>query len=472
MIPSTHLSISVKSLLKVNPQISFRVVISKRFKSTGPTPQHRLKYISPDASIPIGFRLAGISSGVKKEGKDLTLITSAHPATAAATFTTNLFSAAPVLVSKSVLNLSHSEDIYHVVINSGCANACTGEKGVDDAWEMVKCTDQLMGSQDREPSTLVMSTGVIGQHLQMGKIKTGIKDAIKNLGNTYHHVKDAAEGIMTTDTFPKFMSRKCRLPSGVEYTLLGICKGAGMIHPNMRVHVPTKHATMLATILTDLSVDVHPLQTALEYSVDRSFNSVSVDGDTSTNDTVAILANGGIHHLEGQESLPKPVIEDSTSRDFVAFRNDLTDFSTSLAQLIPRDGEGATKFVTVQVTGAPTYQLAKQIASSVSTSALVKTAFHGEDANWGRILCAVGYTPAASNLNPQHINLYLSSADDTLHLVSHGRPHEIDEDRASKILKNEDFTIRVELGAGKEKATYWTCDFSEEYVKINGDYRS
>jgi glutamate N-acetyltransferase/amino-acid N-acetyltransferase len=278
-----------------------------------------------------------------------------------------------------------------------------------------------------------------------------------------------ATAICTTDTFPKLISKTFNLPSSpsVEYRIAGMTKGAGMIHPNM--------ATLLGVIATDAPIASGLLPGLLKRAVDKSFNSITIDGDTSTNDTVALLANGA---AGGQE------VASESSKDCQAFQEVLSEFSTDLAKLIVRDGEGATKFVTIRVTESSSEEGARKIASTIARSPLVKTALYGKDANWGRILCATGYSlitePGSSaenevsEINPEKTNVSFIPSDGSpeLKLLVDGEPEMVDEKRAAQILEHEDLEILVRLGTGKEQATYWTCDYSHEYITINGDYRT
>lgn len=293
--------------------------------------------------------------------------------------------------------------------------------------------------------------------------------AYENLGASHHHWLTCATAICTTDTFPKLVSRTFHLPSSpsIEYRIAGMTKGAGMIHPNM--------ATLLGVVATDAPVAPTAVAGLLKTAVDKSFNSITIDGDTSTNDTVALLANGA---AGGRE------VSDEASEDYQAFQAVLSDFATELAQLVVRDGEGATKFVTVRVTESSTEQGARKIASTIARSPLVKTALYGKDANWGRILCATGYSlitepgaPAespATEIVPEKtsVSFIPSDGSEELKLLVDGEPEMVDEARAAQILEHEDLEILVRLGTGKQQATYWTCDFSHEYVTINGDYRT
>ncbi|CAG8583394.1 9841_t:CDS:2 [Ambispora gerdemannii] len=420
------------------------------------------EYLVPKTgTYPKGFKATGLHCGVKKNGKkDLALIVSEVPCTAAAVFTTNVFKAAPVLVSREILE-KNPTNIRALIVNSGCANAVTGTEGLKNARQVSDSVSLLTGTPD---SVLSMSTGVIGQHIPVEKIINGARIAFhRGLGESHDSWLAAAEGIMTTDTFPKIRSREFTIPSnGLTYRMAGMSKGAGMIHPNM--------ATLLATVLTDAPVTENVLSSALKYAVDRSFNAISIDGDMSTNDTFAVLANGAAADLSKKDGA---IIDQLDSKDFVQFRDDLADFATELAQLVVRDGEGATKFVTINVKGAQTFTDAKQIASTIATSSLVKTALFGQDANWGRILCAVGYSGVKSII-PSNVSVSFIPTDGTspLNLLVNGEPELVDEKRASEILAMEDLEISVDLGVGDQSAKMWTCDFSHEYVTINADYRT
>lgn len=343
------------------------------------------------------------------------------------------------------------------MVNSGCANAVTGKGGLFDASSMARTVDECFGSS-APSSTLVMSTGVIGQRLPISKILDGIPNAFATLETSHKSWLRTARAICTTDTFPKLLSMSFSLPSSPQttYSLAGMTKGAGMIHPNM--------ATLLGILCTDATIPASVLKPLLSHAVDRSFNSISIDGDTSTNDTLALLANGAAGGLP---------IESLSSNDGRAMTEVLTSFTQSLAQLVVRDGEGATKFVRVCVTNAPFYEDAKNIASTIARSPLVKTALYGKDANWGRILCAVGYTQGLNEgtIIPEKTSVSFVPVDgsEILKLLTKGEPEAVDEAWAAKILEAEDLEIRIDLGGGqlghgKEEASYWFCDFSHEYV--------
>lgn len=306
--------------------------------------------------------------------------------------------------------------------------------------------------------------------LPINKILDRIPTAHNNLASSHEAWLTTARAICTTDTFPKLLSREFTLPSspGQTYRLAGMTKGAGMIHPNM--------ATLLGVLCTDAAVEPAALQSILKHAVSRSFNSISIDGDTSTNDTIAVLANGAA----GGNVVPAS----EASEDYQALQTVMTDFAQELSQLVVRDGEGATKFVTVRVRNSSDYESARLIASTIARSPLVKTALYGRDANWGRILCAVGYTQGVRDgvVVPERTSVSFRPVDGSpiLKLLVNGEPEIVDEERASVILQNEDLEIEIDLGGGEkgeagcggEDAVYWFCDFSHEYVTINGDYRT
>ncbi|KAI4150223.1 MAG: hypothetical protein LQ340_004207 [Diploschistes diacapsis] len=433
----------------------------------GSIPFSKQKYVPDSGTYPKGFSVSGTHVGVKASNTrlpDLALIASDRPCSAAAVFTKNKFQAAPVTISRETLQVRNGEGLRAIVINSGCANAVTGKQGLKDAISMASTVDSSISSSpvsSSPSSTLVMSTGVIGQPLPISKILSKIPFAHSTLCHTHASWLAAARAICTTDTFPKLLSTTFTLPSspGTTYSLAGLAKGAGMIHPNM--------ATLLGIFATDAPVPASSLRPLLTHAVDRSFNSISIDGDTSTNDTVAILANGAA----GGAPITSP-----TSADGRALQEILTSFAQTLSQLVVRDGEGATKFVRVRVTCAKDYDSAKAIASSIARSPLVKTALYGKDANWGRILCAVGYTPVqdAGAVDPDSTSVSFVPVDGSpeLRLLVRGEPERWDEERAKKILQGEELEIKVDLGTGEEEANYWFCDFSHEYVTINADYRT
>ncbi|KAJ2831461.1 glutamate N-acetyltransferase [Coemansia sp. 'formosensis'] len=434
---------------------SVQRVVGRRLFNTDASqfPAAKQRFIPASGTYPKGFFAGGSSCGIKKNGKpDLAVLLSDRPAVASAVFTTNQFCAAPVQFDRQVINGARERGtpvVRAVVTNSGCANAVTGKQGVVDARLMSEAGDGLVSRFDGgqvSGASLVMSTGVIGQSLPVEKIAAGLGGL--ELGAEHDMWMRAAIAHMTTDTFPKILSREY-----AGFRMAGITKGAGMIHPNM--------ATLLGTICTDAHVTQAALDRALVYAVARSFNAISVDGDMSTNDTIAVLANGASGAL----------IDEGPA--FVAFRDALTAFMADLAALVVRDGEGATKFITIEVAGARSFADAKQVASTIATSSLVKTAFYGQDANWGRILCAVGYAGVPLDTGKVDMCLWPGDGGEPLVLVEAGEPRlPLDEKRAAEILALEDVKIVVNLGLGAETARMYTCDLSHDYVSINADYRS
>ncbi|EDK47327.1 hypothetical protein LELG_05508 [Lodderomyces elongisporus NRRL YB-4239] len=421
------------------------------------------RFVPKTGVYPKGYEVGGIHCGVKKDGKtfDLAILHNTHgkDASAAAVFTTNKFKAAPVQVSQKLIKETKGAGINSIVVNSGNANAVTGAQGMKDAEDMVIVTDSVL--ENKPNSTLVMSTGVIGNNLPIDNILSGIpKLALSHLGNSHQNWIDCATAICTTDTFPKLVSKQFTIGKDT-YTLAGLCKGAGMICPNM--------ATLLGFFVTDAPVSPSALQLILKYAVDRSFNSITVDGDMSTNDTIAAIANGAA----GGELID---LNSSCAERYAELQKEITDFAQQLAQLVVRDGEGATKFITIKVKDALSYKDAKSIASSVANSSLFKTAMYGKDANWGRILCAIGYADVGNgSVVPQKTSVKFVPVDgsESLQLLQNGEPEKVDEERASEILADEDLVIEIDLGTGGgQGADFWTCDLSHEYVTINGDYRS
>jgi len=392
-------------------------------------------------TAPQGFLAGGIYCGIRKAKKDLAIIYSENPAAVAAMFTLNKTQAAPILVCKS--QLQRSPRCSAIVVNSGNANACTGERGLNDAWAMVKTTADALSLPQNH--VMVSSTGVIGQYLPMEKISDGIQRLSGQLSRNGN--ADAAEAIMTTDTHPKQTAVTFTLGDSVV-TVGGMAKGSGMIAPNM--------ATMLAFITTDIAIDQPLLHKALTAANNRSFNRITVDGDMSTNDMAIIMANGLAKN--------KPFTVDS--EEYKLFSAALEYVLTKLAKMIARDGEGATKLVEIVVKGATSEDEAAQAARAVANSNLVKTAIHGADANWGRILAAVGYS--GIDFNPDDVEI----AFNDLPVLKKNYEIVLDEDRTKQILSQENIVIVVNLNMGQESARFWTCDLTKEYVQINASYRS
>lgn len=388
-----------------------------------------------------GFSAGTAFAAIKQVDKrDIAVIYSVVPATAAGVFTLNKVKAAPVLLTMQ--NLS-DDTAQAVVVNSGNANACNGEQGFSDAQAMAAVTAEVLGIPAE--AVLVASTGVIGRKMPMEKVLAGIRAAAGHVAPKNSSL--AAQAIMTTDTFPKEAAVRLEL-GGKQVTIGAMAKGSGMIHPNM--------ATMLCFITTDAAVSPACLKQALKYATDRSFNMVTVDGDTSTNDMAVILANG----MAGNGLIQE------TGSDYARFRDALTEVCVSLARDIARDGEGATKLLTVEVSGAATEKDARVMARTVAGSSLVKAAVFGRDANWGRIICAAGYSGA--DFDPEKVDIFLGDEQ----VASQGGSIDFSEERALEILKKDTVKITLQLNSGPCSATAWGCDLSYDYVKINADYRT
>jgi glutamate N-acetyltransferase/amino-acid N-acetyltransferase len=391
-------------------------------------------------TTPRGYRAAGVSAGIKaNNGLDLALLVSDTPATAAAVFTTNKVQAAPVLVSKEHLAASGGR-VRAIIVNSGCANCCTGDEGLQVARDMAAETARLVNCT--VPEVLVASTGVIGVALSIEKVKAALPAVVRELASTQGSA--AARAIMTTDPFPKEAAIEIQLGGGTV-SIGGMAKGSGMIEPMM--------ATMLGFVTTDAAVGQPLLARALKEAVDDTFNAITVDGDSSTNDSVMLLANGasGI------------TVDETTYGAFVA---GLRAVCLELALGIVRGGEGATKLVTVNVTGAATSAEARRAAKAIANSLLVKTAIHGGDPNWGRLLAVAGR--AGVEFDQQRAAVTIGP----IVLFRNGRPHDENAPQAAEYLKGKDITVGVDLGAADATSTVWTCDLSAEYVKINADYRT
>jgi glutamate N-acetyltransferase/amino-acid N-acetyltransferase len=397
-----------------------------------------------------GFQAAGVACGLKDNGQpDLALVVCDRPATAAAMFTTNTFRAAPVVYDLALLSRSHSV-IQVVVGNAGNANACTGAGGLRDAERMARLTEAALNLP--ADSTFVMSTGVIGHQMPMAKVEAGIRAAADALSGTGG--ADAARAIMTTDLVPKEAFLQARVGDTLV-SIGGIAKGSGMIHPSL-VSASLLHATMLSIIVTDAAISPVALKEALAHAVRASFNRITVDGDTSTNDTVVALASGGAGN---------PTIELGAS-DYQAFETALTRVCVSLAKQIARDGEGATRLVEISVQSAASDAEAEQAAKTVATSPLVKTAIFGADPNWGRVLAAIGRS--GSQVDPTRTALWLGDVQ----LVSGGEPLPFDVEATRKALREPEVRLTADLGLGRGQATVWTCDLSYRYVEINAEYHT
>lgn len=388
-----------------------------------------------------GFKAAGVKAGIKKSGNlDLALIYTEKEASIAGVFTQNAVAAAPVIVSREVVKGGKA---HAIVANAGCANACTGEVGLANAHKMASLAAAEVGCDASE--VCVGSTGIIGVNLPMDKLAAGIKAAAAELSEDGS--KNAGNAIITTDTYSKACSTEVEI-GGTKVRFGAIAKGSGMIQPNM--------ATMLCYITTDAKISSQLMQKALSEIVEVSFNMISVDGDMSTNDTVLVLANGESGMAEIQDGTP----------EYEQFYATLQSICQELSKRIAADGEGATKFLTINVNGTKTFADAKTIAMSVAKSPLVKTAFFGEDPNWGRVICAVGY--AGIEMVPEKTVIKFGG----IPVYANGLGAEFDEDAIRAVMAEHDIVIDIEMGLGSESATVWSCDFSYEYVKINGEYHT
>ena len=395
-----------------------------------------------------GFKTTSCAAGIKyKERQDMALIYSEVPCQAAGTFTKNIVKAAPVKWDKKVVD--ESAYVQAVVINAGIANACTGEEGMKACEDTAKSAGEILGI---EPfAVCVASTGVIGMQLPLDRIANGVKMMAPELSESGEAGLAAAKAIMTTDTIPKHIAVTVQI-GGKDVTVGGMCKGSGMIHPNM--------CTMLGFITTDAAISKELLQEALSEDIKDTYNMVSVDGDTSTNDTVLLLANG----MAGN-----PVI-DKHGEDFDAFKAALHEVNQYLCRKIAGDGEGATALFEVKMIGAATKEQAVTLAKSVVTSSLTKAAIFGHDANWGRILCAMGYSGA--EFDPEKVDLYFESANGRILIIKDGVAVDYSEEEATKILSAKEVTAIADVKMGDCEATAWGCDLTYDYVKINADYGS
>ncbi len=407
-----------------------------------------MKIIEGGVTAAKGFEAASTEARIKyKDRKDMALIYSEAPCVAAGAFTTNVVKAAPVKWDQEIVK--NSKEVHAVVINSGIANACTGAEGYSYCEQTAQAVERLL----RIPasSVLVASTGVIGMQLPIDRIRDGVASLTEGKADTIEAGLEAAKAIMTTDTKPKYAAAQVEI-GNKTVTVGGMCKGSGMIHPNM--------CTMLSFVTTDAAITKELLQKALSEDIKDTYNMVSIDGDTSTNDTVLLLANGAAEN---------PVI-DSENEDYAAFKEALNYVNTELAKKIAGDGEGATCLFEVKIVGAETKEQAVTLSKSVITSSLTKAAIYGHDANWGRILCAMGYSGA--QFDPDRVDLYFESVAGKLKIIENGVSTGYSEELATKILSQEHVTAIADMKMGEASATAWGCDLTHEYVNINADYRS
>ena len=408
----------------------------------------RIQKIDGGVTAAKGFEAASAAAGIKYQGRDdMALIYSETPCRAAGTFTTNVVKAAPVKWDQKIV--AESPYVQAVVVNSGIANACTGAEGYGYCEETAKEAAKVFGVP--ENAVLVASTGVIGMQLPMDRLKKGISLLKEAKGTGAEKGTAAAKAIMTTDTVHKEIAVQVEL-GGRTVTIGGMCKGSGMIHPNM--------CTMLAFVTTDAAISKELLQRAVSADVKDTFNMISVDGDTSTNDTLLVLANG----LAGNPEITEE------NEDYRAFTKALSEVNTYLAKKMAGDGEGATALFEVKIIGAETKEQAVTLSKSVVTSSLVKAAIYGHDANWGLILCAMGYSGA--QFDPEKVDLFFESAAGRIQIIENGVAVDYSEEEATRILSEPEVTAIADVKLGTESATAWGCDLTYDYVKINADYRS
>ncbi|MDO4267913.1 MAG: bifunctional glutamate N-acetyltransferase/amino-acid acetyltransferase ArgJ [Eubacteriales bacterium] len=407
-----------------------------------------MKQIEGGVTAAMGFFAASTAAGIKyKDRKDMAMIYSQVPCRAAGTFTTNLVKAAPVKWDQRIVKETGTAQA--VVINAGIANACTGAEGYGYCLETARAAAECL--KVPEDSVLVASTGVIGMQLPMEKLKAGIAAMAPELSDTLESGTAAAKAIMTTDTKKKEVAVQFEA-GGRTVTVGGMCKGSGMIHPNM--------CTMLSFVTTDLAISAELLQEALSEDIKDTYNMISVDGDTSTNDTVLLLANGQAGNAEITEK----------NEDYRAFCQALNLVNETLAKKMAGDGEGCTALFEVKIIGAENKAQAVTLAKSVITSSLTKAAIFGHDANWGRILCAMGYSGA--QFDPEQVDLYFESAVGKLKIIENGVALDYSEEEATRILSEPEVTAVADVKMGDASATAWGCDLTFDYVKINADYRS
>jgi glutamate N-acetyltransferase/amino-acid N-acetyltransferase len=406
-----------------------------------------MKLIQGGITAAKGFKAAGEYIGIKSKRKDLAIVFSEEGCIYAGAFTQNVVKASPVIWDKKIL--AQGDKVHAIVVNSGNANAATGEQGAKDTEQMAETTAEAFGIKKEE--VLVCSTGVIGVNLPMDIVKEGIKFVAPKVGSDKVSADHAAEAILTTDITNKAIAIEEEI-EGTTIVVGGMGKGSGMIHPNM--------ATMLGFITTDVNITQPMLQKALKKAIDTTFNMITVDGDTSTNDSVLVLANG---------TAGNPLI-DSEGEAFDKFFSSLYEVCKYIAISIVKDGEGATKLLEVHLEGAASFESGKALAKSILTSSLVKTAFFGEDANWGRIFCAMGY--AGIEFDPDKVDIAIESIAGYVSMLKQGLPIKFSEAKAKEVLQEDEIKMIITMQEGTECVNAWGCDLSYDYVKINGDYRS
>ena len=408
----------------------------------------KIKVIEGGVTAAKGFMAASTAAGIKyKDRQDMAMIYSKKPCKSAGTFTTNLVKAAPVKWDKN--QVTSGADAQVIIVNAGIANACTGEEGMGYCAQTAKAAAQALGVS--EDGVLVASTGVIGKQLPIDKIAAGVKAMAPLLGSSPEKGTEAAKAIMTTDTKNKQVAVQIDM-NGTTVTIGGMCKGSGMIHPNM--------CTMLSFVTTDAAISKELLQEALSEDIKDTYNMISVDGDTSTNDTVLLLANG----LAGNKEITEK------NEDYALFCEALNYINETLAKKMAGDGEGCTALFEVKIVGAKTKDQAKVLAKSVITSSLTKAAIFGHDANWGRILCAMGYSGA--QFDPEKVDLFFESKAGKIQIAEDGVALDFSEEKATEILSQPEVTAIADVKMGDAEATAWGCDLTHGYIEINADYRS
>ncbi len=407
-----------------------------------------IKKITGGVTAAKGFEAAGVSAGIKYQDRmDMALVYSKAPCVLAGTFTSNQVKAAPVLWDQQIVQLSSSGQA--VIVNAGIANACTGQEGMNYCKRTAARAAQALGIP--ENAVLVASTGVIGMQLPMEKIEAGVEKLAAQKADTLEAGDSAARAIMTTDTVSKQAAAQIEV-GGVPVTIGGMSKGSGMIHPNM--------CTMLAFVTTDAVISKELLTKAVKEDVKDTFNMISVDGDTSTNDTLLVMANGMAQNPEILDGTP----------EYEAFLEALHYVNATLARMMAGDGEGAKALLEVTVSGAQTKEQARTLSRSVVSSNLVKAAVYGHDANWGRILCALGYSGVS--FDPEKVDVAFVSGEGTVQVCKDGMATDYSEELAGRILSADEVSVLVDMHAGEQTATAWGCDLTYDYVKINADYRS
>ncbi|MBY0758311.1 MULTISPECIES: bifunctional glutamate N-acetyltransferase/amino-acid acetyltransferase ArgJ [Sellimonas] len=407
-----------------------------------------MKVVTGGVTKAKGFEAASTAAKIKYQDRtDMALIYSEKPCVAAGTFTTNVVKAAPVKWDRKIVE--SGQPVHAVVVNSGIANACTGAEGMGYCEETAKAAGEALGIPSG--SVVLGSTGVIGKQLPIDRIKAGVGELVKKKNDSLENGTLAAKAIMTTDTKEKELAVEIEI-GDKTVTIGGMAKGSGMIHPNM--------CTMLSFITTDAVIGKEALQKALSQDVDDTYNMISVDGDTSTNDTVLLLANGAAGNEEIKEG----------TEDFDTFAEALHEINVYLAKRIAGDGEGATALFEATVVGCESKEQAKTLAKSIVCSNLTKTAIAGHDANWGRILCAMGYSGAS--FDPEKVDLYFVSSAGKIQIIENGTAVAYSEEDATKILSQPEVIALADIKMGGEKASAWGCDLTYDYIKINADYRS